>query len=153
MLRSAVCLGVIALLSGCAGMEDDSTCTKIDGISGCASINDVNTMVNQGDIRSDNQGNVYRSYDAKSTDSDEDKAARNAALANAIRIVPMGRVNHSPKNSDPQRTGERVITMTIFPFQDSNEAYHDTSIIHFIYSKPHWNKPAVTGVRKSEDDE
>lgn len=42
-------IATVLLLSGCAaGMNEDFSCSGIDGISGCVSMTDLNSMVDDG---------------------------------------------------------------------------------------------------------
>lgn len=138
-------IGLVFLLGGCTGMQDDSSCTKIDGIQGCSSMNDVTNMIRQGDIAADNSGNVFRNYGS----SDSSSTITNGI---AINSLSGGTVNEPPKPSTPMRIGERIINMTIFPFLDEDETYHDTSGVSLLYTKPHWSKPAISKVIQSKVD-
>lgn len=147
-INNTVVLLTAAVLGGCVGMENDSSCTKIDGMRGCASITDVNAYVDRGDIYATNDGQVYRSYNQEPGDGDSD----NDDVLSKFRLMNNAlKVNESPKDSRPVRTSDRVVSMTIFPFKDKDGAYHDTSVIHFVDKHSRWDAPAVRDIIGSED--
>lgn len=142
-LSKILLVSVLLVTAGCSGMEDHSSCTKIDGISGCATMNTVNQMVNSGEISADNNGNVYRGYNKKGWNkTSRTVVAPDFFLPNAV--------NPSPKSSVPMRVGGRVIDMVVFPFLDKEDNYHDTQIINLLYTKPHWSKPAIAKIQDAE---
>ncbi|MBY7933081.1 type IV conjugative transfer system lipoprotein TraV [Vibrio furnissii] len=146
-LNKIILVFCVIILGGCSGMQDDSSCTMIDGIQGCSSMNDVHNMVNNGDISADNYGNVYRNYPMES-----DGEKKQSGKTINVNSLAAGTVNESPKPSTPMRIGERIIEMTIFPFLDEDESYHDTAGISILYTKPRWSKPSISKVVQSEVD-
>ncbi|ELI5720910.1 type IV conjugative transfer system lipoprotein TraV [Vibrio fluvialis] len=144
-LNKVLLVAVALILSGCSGMQDDSSCTTIDGIKGCSSMNDVYNMVNNGDISADNQGNIYRNYPVEN-----ESGTVRVGKTISVNTLATGTVNEAPRPSTPMRIGERVIQMTVFPFLDEDENYHDTSGIAILFSKPRWSKPAISKVVQSE---
>ncbi len=147
-LSLMVAVGLCFSLAGCAGMEDDSTCTAIDGIKGCASMADINNLVDDGSIFADNNGYVQRGR-ISTEDLGAKEQTSSAIRANAFSGSV---VSSTGKVTTPARIGERVIVMTIFPYLDENDTYHDTQTVSFIHGHAHWSAPSVSAIRNAEDE-
>ncbi|PSW80306.1 type IV conjugative transfer system lipoprotein TraV [Photobacterium damselae] len=118
-------IATVLLLSGCAaGMNEDFSCSGIDGISGCVSMTDLNSMVDDGQFNTDSQGNLIAN-----------KTAPTTAVANAQSITA---INPPPMSGQPFRAQEDVRQITIFPFIDEMGNYHDTAVIYTIVSPTSW---------------
>lgn len=123
-------IAILPLLFGCAaGMNEDFSCSGIDGISGCVSMTDLNTMVDNGQFNTDHQGNLIANKTAPKTV---------AATAPSIAAI-----NPPPISGRPFRAQEDVRQITIFPFIDEMGNYHDTSVIYTIVSPTSWRTQPI----------
>ena len=119
-------------LTGCsAGMNTDFSCSGIDGIKGCVSLNDINTMVNNGQFATDSQGNVLHSpQQAQSIPAQGDNITDiNATFSDVNPPLMAGK---------PTRQREEVRQITIFPYIDGKGNYHDTSVIYTVIQSSRW---------------
>ncbi|KJF97431.1 type IV conjugative transfer system lipoprotein TraV [Photobacterium leiognathi] len=113
-------------LTGCtAGLNSDFSCSGIDGINGCVSLNDINTMVDKGQFATDNQGNVLRQSPA-------------TPVTLPDSTTTFSTVNPPLVTGKPTRKREEVRQITVFPYIDSQGNYHDTSIIYTVITAPSW---------------
>ncbi|WP_341509593.1 type IV conjugative transfer system lipoprotein TraV (plasmid) [Photobacterium damselae subsp. damselae] len=124
----------VSLLSGCsAGMDTEFSCQRVDGIDGCASLTDINTLVNQGQFVTDNQGNVInRPSEATTTGTKKPVEAFSA---------PITAVNPPPMAGRPSRGLEDVRQITVFPYIDEQGNYHDTSVMYTVIQSTQWRMP------------
>ena len=138
-------LGLLTL-TGCAGFKDESSCTKIDGLSSCASMSDVNNMTDSGYIAADENGHTHRGYE---------DAQKKPLTGNATKTRFHGRGVISPArlSTTPVRIPERTVKMVVFPYLDSAQNYHDTATIDILLTHSHWSKPAIIAVHKQVQDE
>ncbi|MCD9477152.1 type IV conjugative transfer system lipoprotein TraV [Photobacterium phosphoreum] len=119
------------VLTGCsAGMNTDFSCSGIDGIKGCVSLNDINTMVNNGQFATDSQGNVLHSPQAQPTPS------QNGTTTDIS--TNFSDVNPPLMAGKPTRQREEVRQITIFPYIDGKGNYHDTSVIYTVIQSSRW---------------
>ena len=119
-------------LTGCsAGMNTDFSCSGIDGIKGCVSLNDINTMVNDGQFATDSQGNVLHSpQQAQSMPSQNGTTTDISTNFTGVNPPLMA--------GKPTRQREQVRQITIFPYIDVKGNYHDTSVIYTVIQSSRW---------------
>lgn len=116
-------------LTGCtAGMNSDFSCSGIDGIEGCVSLNEMNTMVDNGQFATDSQGNVFNKPSGLT--------AKPQALPE--RSASFTEVNPPLMAGKPTRAREEVRQITVFPYIDSQGNYHDTSVIYTVIEPSRW---------------
>lgn len=138
-------LGLLTL-TGCAGFKDESSCTKIDGLSSCASMSDVNNMTDSGYIAADENGHTHRGY------GDTQKKSPNGNASNP-QFKGRGVISPARLSTTPVRIPERTVKMVVFPYLDSAQNYHDTATIDILLTHSYWSKPAIIAVHKQVQDE
>ncbi|PSW22711.1 type IV conjugative transfer system protein TraV [Photobacterium phosphoreum] len=128
---------IITTLSGCAGMNDDFSCKKIDGIAGCASMTDINNLVTDGKIASDNDGHVTRHLDGGEYAKKPNGNGANQPSSPVTRTVFTAVKN--PKT--PYRTRDKTATITIFAYKDADGNLHETHDVYTVVEHSHWVNP------------
>ena len=144
-LLSVLCL---LLLGGCAGFKDESSCTKIDGLSSCTSMSDVNNMSESGYLSADEYGHAHRGYE-----NGEKKGLTGNASKLTAKQKDQERVSRARPSSTPARIPERTVKMVVFPYLDEAQNYHDTATVTVLLTPAHWSKPAINHVRQQEEEE
>ncbi|MUK51110.1 type IV conjugative transfer system lipoprotein TraV [Aliivibrio fischeri] len=126
----------VVLLTGCAaGMGDDFSCSAIDGFDGCATMNDIHTLADNGRFDTDSKGNVIATQQRE----------------RLVLSLPVGNNVNAPLHSGvPKRYQEQVKEIVIFPYQDSQGNYHDTAIIYTILAPSHWLTKPPTDIINSQ---
>ena len=138
-------VAALLLLSGCtAGMNDDFSCGAIDGETRCVSMTDINTAVDDGQYRTDRDGNMTF------------KANRAAAsvIATTVPLTPpvvftppLATIIDAPivafttqgaPSGQPTRQREEVREITVFPYIDTDGNYHATSVIYTVLQHSQW---------------
>ena len=134
---------LVLMIGGCAGMDSSFSCNKIGGKgANCSTMNDVNDWVNQGDISSTDQGQVHNAiYDRN---NEKSKDGKNQAI---IRAGISERANEPATNLTPFRVPERTVKLTIFPYIDKTQNFHDTSVVDVLVSPSHWSTPSEMAIR------
>lgn len=122
----------LSLLAGCsAGMNEDFSCSGIDGIDGCVSMTEVNQMADSGQFQTDSQGNLL---DVSSSPIETTKVGI-PEITNRVQTgVPLALAYPSR----PSRQQERVQEITIFPYVDEAGNYHATSRIFTVIAPSSW---------------
>lgn len=127
-MRHFALLSVALLLTGCsAGMKSDFSCTKIGGLEGCASMTDVRDAVGRGEFSANGQ-----------------TTANTLPAPNTV-FIPLPRRD---REGTPQRTGEQVQKVTIFPFTTPEGHYIDTADVYIVLDDSQWTGRPVQAVRK-----
>lgn len=136
----------VLLLTGCAsGMDDEFSCTTIDGIKGCATMNDINTFIDDGQYATDSQGNVVGRKVTRHSSSEENADGK----FNLVTTLEQ-HVNPPLHSGVPSRYREEVKEIVIYPYQDAKGNYHDTSVIYTILTPSHWLKKPPTDIIHSQ---
>lgn len=104
-------------LSGCVAMNNDFDCNKIGGIRGCVSLDEVNSMTDQ--------GTLGQKQSSKTTNTTTN---RNIS----------GYLNGIPNIGEPVRFGDTIQQVTIFPYEDTDGNYHEASVIYSVLKQSHW---------------
>ena len=126
----AILLGVLTLtLSSCAVLSNDTGCKKIGGINGCASLSEVNHMSETGRLPD------------QATEPKTKSLAPQTPSAYTLAIPQIGQ---------PVRYGDQIQQITIFPYQDSQENYHEASIIYTVLKSAHWVGHPVAEIQDEE---
>ena len=133
-MKKTIPLLLAVLLTGCAaGFEDEFTCSTIDGLDGCPTMNDIHAMVDEGAYNTDRNGVVIGNKGKKS-----DAVTKTIAMTQQQSL----QVNAPLTSGEPQRYREVVKEIVIFPYQDSHGNYYDTAIVHTVLKSSHWlSKP------------
>lgn len=127
----------IVLLTGCAaGMGDDFSCTAIDGFKGCATMNDIHTLADNGRFDTDSKGNVI--------------ATGKRVTTGKSFNIPTGNINAPLYSGIPKRYKEEVKEIVIYPYQDAKGNYHDTAVIYSVLAPPHWLAKPVQDIIHSQ---
>ena len=124
-----VLLAVLSL-SGCAGMNDDFSCKKVDGIEGCASMTDINNIINDGKISSDTEGHVTKSLD-------NGKKPQSAITNHVFKRANFVAIQ---KPDAPYRTKDKIARITILSYKDNHGNYHETHDVYSVVEPSHWMK-------------
>ncbi len=115
----------VTALSGCsAGMNNDFSCSGIDGITGCVSLDDVNTMVDNGQFRTNQQGAVIKT----TKPTKQTVSSVNMPIAG----LPLGR------SLRPKRHHEDIRKITVLPYVDDKGNYHEQSVIYTVIQPTGW---------------
>lgn len=133
-MKNIIPLLLTALLAGCsAGFDDEFTCSTIDGLDGCPTMNDIHTLVDEGAYTTDHNGVVIGNKGKKSD------AVTKTIATTQQQGVP---VNAPLTSGEPQRYREVIKEIVIFPYQDSHGNYYDTAIVHTVLKSSYWlSKP------------
>lgn len=121
LIQCAVWLTVsLFSLSGCASKNGDFTCPMAPGHL-CSSLDEVNTMVDQGRVGGSNSSIA--------------SAATVAQMAAAdVTGYPIGTM----QPGDPLRYGESVQRIWIAPYEDQDGNYHQANTVYSIAQPGHW---------------
>jgi len=104
---------LLILLSACTTMNDKFTCKTPDGVM-CRSLDDVNGMVDRGELGS----------------------VPNKVTQNNISFTPG--FSHMPRVGEPLRYGETVMRVWIAPYEDKQGNYHEDSVFYMVIKPGHW---------------
>jgi len=107
------------LINGCAaGLGEDFSCSKVGGVSGCASMADIRSNMD-----------AYISHEN----------GKNTVPSTVNSTIPtfldLPRRN---RNGEPSRSTDDVTKVTIFPFIDEDGNFVDTTDIYFILEESEW---------------
>ena len=117
----------IGMLSACTTMNSSFDCPNKATLS-CKSLDQINGMVDSGQIRGRTQMDVVAGE--KSADSAEFRSFPESAS-----FIP----------GQPIRYGETVQRIWIAPYEDTEGVYHQDSLIYAIMKEGHWiGRPVKT---------
>ena len=108
----------VSLLSSCAVLQEDFSCSTISGKPGCHSLREVSQSLKQGQF-------------SENTDM----------TADTHKPKPPSQLGYpakTPKAGDPIRFGDYIQKVTVFPYEDSEGHYHDISQIFMVVKNSHW---------------
>lgn len=118
-------LGATILLGGCAaGLGEDYSCTKVGGVGGCTSMDEVR-----------------RNIDAYTTGQTPDYALQSLSTSSSFMTLP-----RRDRHGAPSRTDDVVKKVTVFPFVDKNGHYIDTTDIYIILDDSRWTGRPVRAI-------
>ncbi len=119
-------------LSGCAGMNSNFGCNKVQGLSTCTSMMTVNQMANQNDFANANRVVTEDGKVVISNGSDNGSSASNAPAINQTLQSP------TPMPNEPLRYSETTQQIWIAPWVDTHDNYHSQSYIYKVVAPGHW---------------
>jgi len=142
IFKSMPAIFVLALLSGCTGMNGHFGCHAKAG-TGCMPVSQVNAQAQAGDFDYQTSGGrielpTQQSFGDARRSSHLDKAS--------------GYRGATPIPGEPVRFGERIQRIWIAPYQDLANNYHEPSYVYTVLEKPHWIGVPVKEIKTSEDD-
>ena len=105
-------LMILFFISGCATMNSSFTCKTPDGVM-CHSLDDVNAMVDRGEIG-------------------------HGAIGGQIALNFTSMKFAVPYAKTPLRDGEEVMRVWVMPYEDSSGNYHETSFLYTVIKPSHW---------------
>jgi conjugal transfer pilus assembly protein TraV len=122
--RNLSLLTVAVLITGCAaGLGEEYSCTKIGGVPGCASMDEVR-----------------RNMDAYTQPG--------TTLATQPLPMDFMTLPRRTRQGEPTRTDDVVKKVTVFPFVDKDGHYIDTTDIYIILDDSHWTGRPVRAIWK-----
>lgn len=119
LLTLGLILGCSVMLSGCGELNSQFTCPMKPGVT-CQSLDQVNTMVDQ--------GKLAEAKPQQSTPSTEPMLTVN------IRYSAEDGVTRSP---------EQVMRLWIAPYQDSQGNYFSSTQVYHVIQPGHWSTDAA----------
>lgn len=102
-------------LASCASMNSEFNCPAGRGV-GCKNIHDVNQMVNDGKLGSNEKRGKFH---VKS-------------------VQPLASNVPTSKAASPMRTQEKTLSIWIAPYEDKSGNYHDATTIHAVVQNGEW---------------
>lgn len=104
-------------LSGCASMNSEFNCPAGKGV-GCKNIHDVNQMVNDGKLGSNEKQDKFHVKPAPSIASDVSTRSTGSL----------------------KRTQEKTLSIWIAPYEDKSGNYHEATVVHTVVQSGMWGK-------------
>ena len=127
---------VLCLLSGCAGLNSGFSCPMKPGQL-CNSLDQVNTLVDQGKIGSDaSAANSSATNHTVSAIADKD----------SVMPYPLPAL----KVGDPLRYGESVMRIWVAPYEDKAGNYYQPTILYSVVHPGHWIGDPVSTVTNDD---
>lgn len=118
LILSVIGMSFIGLLSGCSSLNSNFDCPKKPGVM-CKSLDQVNTMVDQGEVGHPSETN----FSAKET------------KASSLMVA---------SNNESMRTHDKVARIWIAPFEDSDGDYYQATTVYHVIQPGEWvNSPAT----------
>jgi len=131
-----LCAGLLSLfsLSGCASLNSSFDCKKPPLVM-CKSLDEVNTMVNRGELGrfSEDADCPTCSQSFKNADSPVAKTTP-IPTGNFTTPYPVAALNLGA----PLRYGETVMRLWVAPYQDTNGNYYSPSELYTVVKPGHW---------------
>ncbi len=117
-------VGVLAMLSGCAGMNGHFGCDAKANTS-CTPVSEVNARANAGyfDYQTSGGGRIQ----LPTSSQPFGYSAQNTGYEGV-----------TPMPGEPVRTEGRIQRIWIAPYQDLANNYHEPSYVYTVLEKPHW---------------
>lgn len=134
--RFGVIAIILSTLTGCAaGFDDEFSCNKVGGISGCTDMTEVRQLADSGAFSGHEPHTVSHLPTATLSTS-----ATTYPHATPMDFIPLPRRN---RDGFPVRTSEKVQKVTIFPFINDNGDFVDTTDVYIVLDKSQWTgRPA-----------
>ena len=122
------------LLTGCAGMNGQFNCHRIDGKGvGCTSVDQVNQLADRGAFHSTVNHRAQRLLDDQR--------------------VSLTRPYATPDVGQPLRQPEQVQRVWIAPYQDSAGRYVGPTYVAMVVKAAHWMNFQPNVIRDSDEEE
>jgi conjugal transfer pilus assembly protein TraV len=146
-----LCLGMV--LTGCtAGLNSEFGCSAVGGQGGCTSMTAIHQQVDQGELRTDQYGNVITTpapLVAAPVMIDTATFDDNAT----VESEGAGIVIDAMDSVIPARQPEQIAKIVIFPFEDAQANYHATSVLYAVIASSRWtDRWQVEVVSGGQDD-
>lgn len=106
---------IAGLIGGCTTMNSKFTCKTSDGVM-CRSLDDVNSMVDRGEIGENSNKIAHEKY--------------------AINFTP--NFSSSASLNKPLRYNESVLRIWTAPYEDTSGNYHDASVFYTVIKPGAW---------------
>ncbi|MBD1576950.1 type IV conjugative transfer system lipoprotein TraV [Vibrio sp. S11_S32] len=139
--RMFLLIMTVITMSGCAGMNDDFSCKKIDGIPGCDSMTDINNIVSDGKISSDSDGHVTKNLDGDSSSKKSTSAGKSVNNQSKLDKIKRAYFVALKNPKTPYRTHDKTAKITIFSYKDSAGNLHETHNVYTVVEHAHWVNP------------
>jgi conjugal transfer pilus assembly protein TraV len=117
-------VGLFAIVSGCASLNSQFDCPMKPGVM-CKSLDEVNTMVDQGKLGGKSQ-------------------AANLSSLSSSNIAPTFII----PCSHPTRSCETVARVWIAPYEDSDGDYYAPSLLYRIVKPSQWSAQPINALRE-----
>ena len=142
LFKSIPAIIVLAMLSGCAGINGHFGCNTKAG-SSCTPVSQVNAQANAGDF--DHQTSGGRIQLPRSQTFGYANSKNTLEKVSGYRGV-------TPIPGEPVRFGERIQRIWIAPYQDLANNYHEPSYVYTVLEKPHWIGVPAKEIKTVEED-
>ena len=119
LLKTATALVTVLSLVACSSMNSGFDCPNKAGVN-CKSLDEINRMVDSGQIREQSQSGV---------------APPTSTAATEFQPYPL---MTELRGGIPLRYGETVQRLWIAPFEDTEGNYHDASLIYAVIKEGRW---------------
>ena len=142
MIRSILFLIAIfsgtSCLSGCEGMNSEFSCPMQPGQM-CASVDEVNKMVNQGKIG--RKGNTIEAVNKAGYPIEMGSIKSTALTGYPIGETEIGK---------PLRYGESVMRVWVAPYEGEDGNYYQASTLYTVVNPGHWVGDPVKAVNEED---
>lgn len=121
LLQVIVLVAMAFILSGCAGLNSNFSCSKKPGVM-CSSLDQVNTMVDQGKIGAPSNDNMTSSK-------------------TSLKNLPTDFTSYSLNTTQPDnplRYPETLMRIWVAPYEDDSGNYHGSSTLYTVAKKGQW---------------
>lgn len=143
-IKIAFCTALVSLLGGCAVFDNDFSCKKIGGISGCVSMDQVYKDTQTGKISANRA--PYSLNGRQYNGADGDNQTSGGVAPKAIG-TGSGYTAFIPNAGQPVRYGDAIQKIWVFPYEDSDGNYHETSIVYTVLNQSHWIDQPVKAIQ------
>ena len=128
------------VLSGCtAGLNSEFGCSTVGGQGGCTSMTAIHQQVDQGELRTDQYGNVINTpAPLIAAPVEIDTAVFNDTASVSVEGQGAGDRIDTMNSATPARQPERIAKIVIFPFEDAQANYHATSVLYTVIESSRW---------------
>lgn len=136
-LSVGMTISALSLLTGCAGMNTQFDCKATSGVSGCATLDQVNRMADQGAF------------------ANGDTALQNTQVysqkisPNALNAAPEGSWQNTALFGKPLRMSETVQNVWIAPYETKDGSYSWPSMVSIVLRPGHWVGAPSKEIQKS----
>jgi len=114
-MKKVLVVFLVVFLAGCSSMNSSFDCPNQPGVM-CRDLDQVNTMVNRGEIGKGKSS--HKSFSGE--------------------FYP---IKNSLKTTAPVRFGEKVLRIWITPYEDSQGNYHDEGMLYTVVRPGRWQVP------------
>lgn len=146
------------VLTGCTAMNSSFDCPKSKGMM-CKRIDQVNAMVDQGEIDTSGQPSSA-AVKTSADDTPKPMPSVHPVRNNSISFGQQKEEQDSAGNysmpypedkealpGKPLRYGETVMRLWLAPFEDTQDNYHSPSMIYAVVKPGHWIGQPVKAIK------